>query len=61
MSKMIGKEPDTLNSLLINIYFYEINKMDYILILFNIHNNSWAFPFVLVHALLTCSSLRKIR
>lgn len=40
MSKMIGKEPDTLNSLLINIYFYEINKMDYILILFNIHNNS---------------------
>lgn len=40
MSKMIGREPDTLNSFLINIsYYYESNNMDYILILFNIHKN----------------------
>lgn len=49
MSKMIDKEPDTLNSLLINIsYFYESTKMDYILILFNIYKNSNKYePFFL--------------
>lgn len=49
MCKIIGKEPDTLNSLLINIsYFCEINKMGYILILFHIHKNSNKYePFFL--------------